>query len=263
MSTKRQAVITTVFGRDIERLDSTFLSFAQNKFLELHAFIVGDRLPLKQYPEIKYHLCQPDERFQHPFRDCQHRRFISLDLLDIEYALVVDGTDVLCVQGLPEIPELLRGASVGAVVEYHGGNLLMCGIGCSNYMNDGVTFWHLPSSRKMRQAIFDRGLSMYRAYYDDQESFNEIVNTQYDKLIILPCQYNYRAYLNVRRRNWPTVTNLDGVKIYHNRTCIEAAKKLLPVAPMPVLKPLPADKTPPTGLQRVWRRYRHKLKRYE
>jgi hypothetical protein len=115
----------------------------------------------------------------------------------------------------------------------------------------------------MREAIFERGLSMYRAFYDDQESFNEVVNTQYDKLIILPCQYNYRGFLNQRRRGWATITNLDGVKIYHCRSCLEEAKKLLPVAPMPVLKPLPGDKTPPTRLQQKWRRYRHKLKRYE
>ncbi len=263
MSTKRQAVITTVFGSQIEHLDHAFLSFAQNKFLELHAFIVGDRLPTKQYPEIKYHLCKPDDRFLHSFRDCQHRRFLSPDLLDVEYALIVDGTDVLCVQPLPEIPELLRGAGVGACVEYHGGSRVMCGMACANYMNDGVTFWHVPSSRKIREAIFERGLSMYRASYDDQESFNEIVNTHYDQLTILPCQYNYRGFLNRRRFGWPTITNLDGVKIYHNRTCIEAAKKLLPVAPMPMLKPLPGDKAPLTRLQRQWRQYRHKLRRYE
>jgi|SRR5882724_2088684 len=263
MSTKRQAVITTVFGSAIDRLNWTFRSFAQNKFLELHAFIIGNRLPLKQYPEINYHLCPPDERFLHPFRDCQHHRFLFPDLLDIEYAMVVDGTDVLCLQGLPEIPELLRGASVGASVEYRGGSRLVCGTGCSNYMNDGVSFWHMPSSQKIRQAIFDRGLSMFRTLWDDQESFNDVINAQYDKLIILPCQYNYRGFLNLRRHGWPTVTNLDGVKIYHNGTCIKAAKKLLPVAPMPVLKPLPEDKIPPTRLQQVWRRYRHSFKRYE
>ena len=263
MSKTRQAVITTVFGNAVERLDWTFLSFAQNKFLELHAFVIGDRLPSKLHPEIKYHLCQPDDRFSSWFRDCQHRRFLSPDLLDVEYAMVVDGTDVLCIQGLPEIPELLRGASVGACVEYHGGNRVICGIGCSNYMNDGVTFWHLPSSRKMREEIFNRGLSMYRAAYDDQDSFNEVTNTQYDKLIILPCQYNYRGFLNLRRHGWPTVSNLDGVRIYHNGTCIEAAKKLLPAAKMPTLKPLPRDAAPPSNLQRRWRQYRHWFKRYE
>jgi hypothetical protein len=146
-------------------------------------------------------------------------------------------------------------------------------MGCSNFMNNGVTFWHVPSSRQIRQEIFDRGLSMYRAVYDDQECFNEIVNTHYDKLTILPCQYNYRAYLDTRRWRWPnvsrcrwgwpTVNNLDGVKIYHNPDCCEAAKKLLPVAPMPSPKPLPKDTTPPNRWAQLWRRYRHKLWRYE
>jgi hypothetical protein len=263
MSTKRQAAITTVFGNQIEQLDWTFLSFAQNKFLELHAFIIGDKLPARQFPEIKYHLCPPDDRFSLRFRDCQHHRFLFPDLLDIEYALIVDGTDVLCIQPLPELPDLLRGASVGGCVEYHQGARVMCGMACSNYMNDGVTFWHLPSTRELRQAILDRGLSMYRAPYDDQECFNEIVNTQFDKLTILPCQYNYRGLLNIRRHGWGTITNLDGVRIYHCRSCIAMAKNLLPVAPMPVLKPLPGDKTPPPKWLRTWRRYRHKLRRYE
>jgi hypothetical protein len=264
MSKKRQAVITTVFGHTVDRLDRTFLSFAQNKFLELHAFVIGDRLPEKRIDGITYHLKEPDDRFILRFRDCQHRRFLWPDLLDVEYALIVDGNDVLCLQPFPELPELLGGASVGGVVEYRGGNQVLCGIGCSNFMNDGVTFWHVPSSRELRQQIFDRGLSMYRAIYDDQECFNEVVNTHYDKLTILPCQYNYRAYLHPHgRRGWPTVKNLDGVKIYHNGTCLDAARKLLPVAPMPTLKPLPIDKTPPNRWERLWRRYRHKLWRYE
>ncbi len=264
MNRKRQAVITAVFGNQIDQLDRTFLSFAQNKSLELHAFVVGDKLPSRQYPEINYHLCPPDERFLHPFRDCQHRRFLFPDIVGAEYALIVDGTDVLCLQQLPEISALLRGASVGACVEYRGGSRRMCGMGCSNYMNDGVTFWHVPSSQKIREAIFERGLSMFRTLWDDQESFNEIVNIEYyNQLIILPCQYNYRSLLNEQRHGWATVTNLDGVKIYHCRLCIDAAKKILPVAPIPILKPLLEDKIPPNALQQKWRRYRHRIKRYE
>ena len=264
MSTKKQAVITSVFGSQVDELDRTFLSFARNKHLELHAFIIGDKLPAKQHPEIKYHLCPPDPSFGHPFRDCQHRRFIFPDQLDVEYAIIVDGTDVLCLQDLPEIPNLLRGASVGGCVEYSGGARLMCGLGCSNYMNDGVTFWHLPSSRNIREAIVNRGRSMFRTLWDDQESFNEVVNLQfYDQLIILPCQYNYRGLLNKKCRGWATVSTLDGVKIYHCRVSIEEAKKNLPFAPTPSLKPLLPDQKPLNSLQQRWRRYRHRLKRYE
>jgi lipopolysaccharide biosynthesis glycosyltransferase len=264
MSVKKQAVITTVFGRQINQLDQTFLSFSRNKFLELHAFIIGDKLPEKRFPEIKYHLCAPDDGFVHPFRDCQHRRFLFPDLLDVEYAIVVDGTDVLCLQDLPEIPDLLRGASVGGCVEYRGGSRLMCGLSCANYMNDGVSFWHLPSSRKIREAIVSRGRSMFRTLWDDQESFNEVINTLfYDQLIILPCQYNYRGMLNIRRRGWATVSNLDGVKIYHCRLCVEAAKKILPFAPVHHLKPLAQDTSPPKAWQQRWRRCRHQIKRYE
>jgi hypothetical protein len=265
MSVKRQVVVTTVFGSQINQLDKTFLSFSRNRHLELHAFIVGDKLPAVRHPEIKYHLCPPDDGFVHPFRDCQHRRFVFMDQLDVEYALLVDGTDVLCLQDLPPLPELLRGASVGGCVEYNGGARLMCGLGCANYMNDGVTFWHLPSSRDIREAVVKRGRSMFRTLWDDQESFNEVVNLEYpDRLVILPCQYNYRGLLNERRRGWATVSSLDGVKIYHCRLCVEAAKKIPPVAPSVPLKPLPADKVPPGPWRQNWRRFRHnRIKRYE
>ncbi len=259
-----QAVVTTVFGNQINNLDYTFSSFARNRHMELHAFIIGDRLPDRQVPGITYHLRPSDPGFSHPFRDCQHRRFLFADELDVEYAIVVDGTDALCLQDLPEIPQLLRGASVAGCVEYSGGSRLMCGQSCANYINDGVSFWHLPSSRKIREAIVKRGRSMFRTLWDDQESFNEVILVEYpDELVILPCQYNYRGFLNKRHRGWATVSHLDGVKIYHCRLCIDEAKRLMPFAPQATLKPLPPDTGTLTTWQQRLRRYRHRFKRWE
>jgi len=68
----------------------------------------------------------------------------------------------------------------------------------------------------------------------------------YEDLIILPCQYNYRYCFGMKRRNWPTVDSLDGVKIYHNKLCADEAKKSLPIkekADLPVLEPRRAPKT--------------------
>ena len=71
---------------------------------------------------------------------------------------------------------------------------------------------------------------------------------------ILPCQYNYRAYLHRRQRGWPTVTHLDGVKIYHNATCMDEAKKLLgKTRPHAELPALPEDGRPLTEREQFWR----------
>jgi hypothetical protein len=261
MNNKKQAVVTAAFGDFSERLDRTFLSFAQNPFLDLHAFIVGDKLPEKQFPGVTYHLRPPDAAFSHPLRDAVYRRWLFIDDLDVEYALVVDNADVLCLQPLPEIPALLRGAAIGACVE-HSGSRYIPGQGyTSAYINCGVTFWNVPASRKMREEIVARGRAYFRNI-DDQRSINEVVQTRYyDQMIILPSQYNYRAFLApARNPRWPTLTNLDGVMIYHNSTCIEAAKKLLPVKPKAVLPDFPQDSAPLTPRQQKWRRIQERLK---
>jgi hypothetical protein len=260
-SQSRQVVVTAAFGDFAERLDRTFLSFAQNPFLELHAFIVGDKLPEKRFPQITYHLRPPDPAFSHPLRDAVYRRWLFIDDLDVEFALVVDNNDVLCMQPLPEIPELLRGAAFGACVE-HSGSRYIPGQGyTSAYINCGVTFWNVPASRKMREEIVARGRAYFRNI-DDQRSINEVMQTRYfDQMIILPSQYNYRAFLTPKRvPRWPTVTNLDGVMIYHNSACIEAAKKLLPVKPKAELTDFPPDPAPLTPYQQRRRRFQERLK---
>lgn len=261
MSASKQIVVTCAFGSFAERLDRTFLSFAQNPFLELHAFIIGNTLPEKQFPGVTYHLRPPDPAFSHPLRDAVYRRWLFIDELEAEYALVVDNTDVLCLQPMPEIPTLLRGAAFGASVEHAGGRYLPGQGYISSYINCGVTFWHIPSSRKMREEIVARGRSHFRNI-DDQRSINEVIQTlYYDQMILLPSQYNYRAHLApARSPRWPTVTHLDGVVIYHNSTCIEAAKKLLPVKPRAELPSLPQDVAPLTPRQQRWRRIQERLK---
>ncbi len=261
MANNRQVVVTAVFGPFAERLDRTFTSFAQNKFLELHAFVVGDRLPDKKLPGITYHLKPPDPGFSHPLRDAVYRRWLFIDELDAEYALVVDNQDVLCLQPLPEIPTLLRGATLGASVEHSGGRYLPGQGYTSSYINCGVTFWHVPTSRQMREEIVARGRAHFRNI-DDQRSINEVVQTRYyDQLVLLPSQYNYRAFLAPAGAwQWPTVTHLDGVKIYHNSACIDAAKKLLPVKPLADLPDLPRDGRPLTPREQSWRRLKERLK---
>jgi hypothetical protein len=261
MSAPKQIVVTVAFGSFAERLDRTFTSFAQNPFLELHAFIVGDQLPARRLPGIHYHLRPPDPAFSHPLRDAVYRRWLFIDELDAEYAVVVDNNDVLCLQPLPEIPALLRGAAFGASVEQAGGRYIPGQGYVSSYINCGVTFWHIPSSRKMRRETVDRGRAYFRNI-DDQRSINEVIQTRYyDQMVLLPCQYNFRAHLApVRERWWPTVTHLDGVRIYHNSPCIEAAKKLLPVKPLAELPDFPRDPAPLTPRQQTRRRIEERLK---
>jgi hypothetical protein len=260
MSTTRQAAVTVASGSHAERLDKTFTTFAQNPFLELHAFILGERLPERQLPGITYHLRAPDPTYQHFLREIYYRRFAFLDELDCAYAVIVDNHDVLCLQPIPELAVLLRGAAVGACVEHAGGKYIAGQSYTSSYVNAGVTFWNIQSSRQIRADIVARGRTRFRSI-EDQLTLNEVVHTRYyDELILLPCQYNYRPCLAPTRvRGWPTVDHLDGVRIYHNVYSLEAARKLLPVASRARLEDLPPDAGELTPFQRFCRRAQHRL----
>ncbi|HEX5399792.1 MAG TPA: hypothetical protein VFY06_12180, partial [Verrucomicrobiae bacterium] len=81
-----------------------------------------------------------------------------------------------------------------------------------------------------------------------------------DRLRILPCQYNFRAYFRKRKRGWPTVQHLDGVMIYHNGDCMAEAKKSLPAKSRAALPPLPTDDRPLTPREQFRRRLRNQFK---
>lgn len=260
MTNGRQAAVTVASGAHAEKLDATFTSFAQNPFFELHAFIIGERLPERQLPGIQYHLEAPDPAFSHPMRDLYYRRLLFLDQVGADYVLLVDNSDVLCLRPLPELPALLRGAALGACVE-HAGARYLAGQGyTSNYLNAGVTFWDVPASRRMREEIVARGRARFRSV-EDQLTLNEVVNTRhFDELILLPCQYNFRAMLApARLRHWPTVEHLDGVVIYHNCHCVAAAKQLATTRSQAALPDLPPDPSPLDARQQLWRRIQHRF----
>ena len=261
MSSPRQVVMTVAMGPPIERLDRTFLSFAQNAQMELHAFIIGPRLPERQFPKITYHLVVPTPDFSDPLREVYFRRLQLVDEVGAEFVLVVDCYDVLCLQTLPPIPELLGNAAIGACTEHSGSRYLLGQGYTSNYLNCGVTFWNAPASREIRREIFERGRAQFRAVVDDQLALNEVIHTRYyDQLRILPCQYNYRCYFGMTKKGWPTVTHLEGVMIYHNGFCIEAAKRLLPIRPKADLPPLAPDARPLTRNEQLWRRLKQRLR---
>jgi hypothetical protein len=183
------------------------------------------------------------------------RRLALIDQLDVDYALVVDSYDVLCLQPLPPFEELLGNCTVAACVEHLGARYVMGQGYTANFLNCGVFFWNVPASREMRREIMERGRNRFRTVADDQFCINEVLQTKYyDRLRILPCQYNYRAYLNKRQRGWPTVTHLDGVLIYHNAACMEEAKKLFPRNSKAQLLDLERDGRPLTPRKQFWRR---------
>jgi len=256
----REAVVTVVYGTHAERLDYTFSSFAQNPHLELHAFVLADRLPRNQVPGIRYHLRAPDPAFSHPMRDADYRRWVFLDELEADYALVVDGLDVLCLQPLPRIPDLLRGYWLGACVEHAGNRMLRGHLYTANFLNAGVTFWDVRKSISLRKEIVQIGRRRFRNLQDDQITLNELVHTRYfENLIILPCQYNYRALLKRRYPGWPTVSSLDSVKIYHSYLGIENAKRHQPFLPYIQLPELQADKKHISALLRWLRRINERI----
>jgi hypothetical protein len=190
-------------------------------------------------------------------REIYFRRIELIDRLDIDDVLVVDSYDVLCLQTLPTFEQILGGSDVAACVEHMGARYVMGQGYTANFLNGGVFFWNVPGSRDIRREIVERGRSHFRKVADDQYCFNEVIQTKYyDRLRILPCQFNYRAYLNQKQRGWPTVTHLDGVFIYHNGPCIgkqQAALKALTVRSKANLPSLIPDGRPLAKEEQFWR----------
>jgi hypothetical protein len=261
MTPGSSAIVTVAFGHSTERLDYTFLSFAEkNPQVPLHAFILGNKLPERRFSQIHYHLVPPVPDFSHPLREVYFRRHELLDQLDMEFALVVDSYDVLCLQPLGSFEKIMASFDMAAATEHMGSRYLLGQGYTSNFLNGGVTFWNVPKSRDIRSAIGERGRRHFRIPADDQMVINEVVQTRhYDRLRILPSQYNFRANLNRRQRGWPTVTHLDGVVIYHNASCMEQAKQLAPVKPRAELVPLPEDAAPLSEREQFWRKVRQRF----
>jgi hypothetical protein len=255
------AVVTVAFGHSTEHLDYTFLSFAErNPTLPLHAVVLGDHLPKQRLPQIQYHLQPPIPDFSHPLREIYFRRMALIDELDLDYALVVDSYDVLCLQALPAFSEVLGNCAVAGCVEHMGARYVIGQGYTSNFLNCGVMFWNVAASREIRREIVARGKARFRTVADDQFAVNEVIQTKYyDRLRILPCQYNYRSYLKLKQHGWPTVEHLDGVLIYHNAACMEEAKRLPPVRPKAQLPELEGDPRPLTPREQFWRRARQRF----
>ncbi len=261
MTAGSSAIVTVAFGYSTERLDYTFLSFAEkNPGVPLHAFILGDKLPERRLSQIHYHLVTPMPDFSHPLREVYFRRHELIDQLDVEFALVVDSYDVLSLQPLSAFDKILAGFDMAAATEHDGSRYILGQGYTSNYLNGGVTFWNVPRSRDIRAEIVARGKMRFRTVADDQFVINEVVQTKhFDRLRILPCQYNYRAYLNHKKRGWPTVSHLDGVVIYHSATGMDAAKSIAASKPRAELPDLEKDPKPLTKQEQFWRRLKTRL----
>ena len=256
---KHSAIITFAIGNAMENLDYTFSSFQKCPGVELHAFILGAQLPQRRLPGIQYHLLAPSPDFSHPLREIYYRRLEVLDDLGIKYAMTVDSLDVLCLHPLPSFDQLLGNAHVAACVEHLGCRYLVGQGYTSSFLNGGVFLWDVPNSRDIRAEIVARGRRCFRTIADDQFNLNEVIHTRhFDRLRILPSQYNYRAFLKgtykKKRPGWPVVDHLDGVMIYHNASCIAELKKLPAYKARAELPPLTADGGPLSEREQFWRR---------
>lgn len=261
MTPVSSAIVTVAFGHSTEHLDYTFLSFAEkNPGVPLHAFVIGSQLPQQRLPQITYHLVAPSPDFSHPLREVYFRRHELIDQLNVEFALVIDSYDVLCLQRLPPFEKILAGFDMAAATEHMGSRYVLGQGYTSNFLNGGVTFWNLPKSRDIRSEIIARGKTQFRTVADDQWVINETVQTKhFERVRILPSQYNFRAYLNRQQRGWPTVSHLDGVLIYHNATCMDEARGLGPTAAKARLPLLEKDRAPLTEREQFWRRLKTRL----
>jgi len=225
----RQVIVTTVFGSGIDRLGKTLPTFRRIADTELHVFVYSASLPTKRLPGLHYHLVEPDPRYVSVRRDALFRRWVWPDQLDAEYVLVVDGTDVICLQDLPRFERILRGAKVAVASEWGSPVRIRGQDFTSTYLNAGVTFWHLSASREIRLEIARRGSAEYRGEFDDQTVLNEVLHAGYfDDFIVLPPQYNWRASYRKtqllclpKMRLWPRRDCLDGVYLYHNAACLD------------------------------------------
>ena len=256
------AIVTVAFGHSTEHLDHTFLSFAQkNPGVPLHAFIIGNKLPERRLPEITYHLVAPVPDFSHPLREVYFRRHELIGALEVEFALIVDSYDVLCLQPLPAFDKVLAGFDMAAATEHMGSRFIQGQGYTANFLNGGVTWWNVPKSADIRAEIGARGRTHFRTVADDQFVINEVVQTKYfDRVRILPSQYNFRPHYLQKHRGWPTVESLDGVVIYHNATCMKEAKQAAAsVKARATLPPLPVDARPLTEREQFWRRLRQRL----
>jgi hypothetical protein len=225
----RSAVVTVAFGHPTEQLDYTFASFGINEGVPLHAFILG-----KEFPGAgsKALLTTSSSR-------CRTSRIRSGDLFSPDRVERSAGGGRRAGRGFVRCALPAKAAAVrehpwrqrcGGLCRAHGRPLRHGPGYTANFLNGGVFFWKVAASQDIRAEIVARGRRHFRTVADDQFVINEVVQTKhYDRLRILPCQYNYRAYLNRRQRGWPTVTHLDGVLMYHNATCMEEAKKMLSV----------------------------------
>jgi hypothetical protein len=111
----------------------------------------------------------------------------------------------------------------------------------------------------MRQDVVARGRTRFRSV-EDQLTFNEVIQTRYyDQMIILPCQYNFRAHFRRKVRGWPTVDSLDGVKIYHNAHSMSDVKQLQSVKPLAELPALEPDTAPLSDWQKFLRKIQLRL----
>lgn len=258
------AIVTVAFGHSTEHLDYTFLSFAEkNPGVPLHAICIGHALPQRRLDGITYHLVEPSPDFSHPLREIYFRRIELIDQLGVDYALVVDSYDVLCLQTLPPFEKILAGSDVAACVEHMGARYLLGQGYTANFLNGGVFFWNVAGSADIRREIAARGRTHFRTIADDQYCINEVIQTKhFDRLRILPCQYNYRAYFNRKQRGWPTVTHLDGVYLYHNAACMDEARKLGPVKSRASLPALPDDGGPLPEKEQFWRKFRLRFEKH-
>jgi hypothetical protein len=268
MTPGSSAIVTVAFGHSTEHLDYTFLSFAEkNPGVPLHAFILGDKLPERQLPQIHYHLVAPVPDFSHPLREVYFRRHELIDQLDVEFALVVDSYDVLCLQPLGAFEKIMAGFDMAAATEHMGSRYILGQGYTSNFLNGGVTFWDVSKSRGIRAEIIQRGKTRFRIVADDQFVINEVVLTKYfERVRILPCQYNFRPFFQgsflerswrrIRFWGWPAVQHLDGVIIYHNLTSMDLVKAQPQLEPRAYLPRLAADARP---LQGKWPRKFRKL----
>jgi hypothetical protein len=260
----RVAVATVVTGEAAEKLDYTFTSFARCCRLPLYAFVLGTKLPEQRLPEIEYQLVAPTGQFSHLLREVYFRRLELIDELPVDLVLVVDAYDVLCLQTLPPFSELLSGAALAGGPEHPASRYILGQGYTSSFLNGGVMFWDVRASKQIREEIVARGRSRFRSVVDDQHCLNEVVFTRYyDRVRILPCQFNYRCFLAPKgMRGWPTVEHLDGVMIYHNGTCIQMAKELTSIKAKASLAPLPQDERPLNSTEQLWRRLRTRFSRH-
>jgi len=116
----------------------------------------------------------------------------SLDETGAAFAPSGHHSDVLCMQSLPELPQICAARAFAAAPEHAASRYCRQGwTGC--YFHAGVTFWNVPARKRCAKNRGARPNAFPQC--GDQLTLNEVISHRLlEQVVVLPSQYNFRRH---------------------------------------------------------------------